>query len=162
MFTCVYCSQKKKIESEWLIDSDDVCKSCSVSRKYFEDLDTKNALLLAEAEALLASYKRKKNIHTYFLTLTTDPEKRVTLADLKKYCYNFVARKGVLEWGGCIEHIDSNMHAHIMFKYNGSFRRHYLSAYSRNFGHFQLRRVTVDNGIQKYIEKLEEEKKMIL
>lgn len=106
--------------------------------------------------------KKRQLRNTYFATFTIDPEKGKTESDLRSFLKKFVQRTKLSQWVATIEHMDTNLHAHVMFTYEGYFYKRYLQSYAKKFGIFQLDRVVRNNGIEKYITKLEEQRKVVL
>lgn len=102
----------------------------------------------------------KNRIKTYFVTFTKrqDIDNASWVDALKK----FVQRKSIITWVGCIEHINTNIHAHFRVEYDGYLYKRYFTSYIRKFGHIKIDLVFKDNGIEDYIMKAEEDEKLIL
>lgn len=102
-------------------------------------------------------YRRSR--YFYHVTLTKRPE--VPVAKFAAAINKFVSRKAVELRAATLEHMDTNIHAHIFFQYDRCFKKYLLDSYAKQIGMFKLDPVRKDNGVQAYIEKQEDHPKEV-
>ncbi len=89
---------------------------------------------------------------TYMVTYTTRPG-----CDMEKWKKRLVfemQRKYVAKFELCIEHEDTNAHAHVLLSTTKYIKpRHTFKTYIKTYGNVDCRKVRYDNGISGYLEK---------
>lgn len=101
----------------------------------------------------LCNGKKKVQGNTYFCTLTTLPG----FKDYKLWLqalYKVLNRKFVLSYVITAEHLDSNMHCHILIKAKQQVQKKHFHSYCKATGAtiIDVRKVSEDNGIEDYME----------
>jgi len=122
-------------------------------------LDDANRHLRNPRECLLYGPQRERIVSpTYFVTFTTDPRKRYArdLPAFQAEVEGQLRRRNIASAYYCIEHIDTNMHAHCLIKATG--RGLSDPAKDWKFMHNKVGMVRVDlvrkdNGIADYMAK---------
>lgn len=96
----------------------------------------------------LPSYKCK----TYFITFTTKPGVKRDKW-IKRLRFE-LSRKYVKSFEMCIEHEDTNLHAHVLLSSDRYLKRKkHFKTYLNTFGTVDIQKVVKDNGLHSYLEK---------
>lgn len=138
-------------------DEYNVCNKCYNTDQYFDLIARINSDIIAKADELVKQSQELLRIRKYHLTFTT---KDCTELQLRSYLRKFLQRKNIKKWVLCLEHISTNLHAHVYFEYDGYFNKRYLDSYKK-FGFTKLQHIVHDNGVLAYVLKPQDDKKII-
>lgn len=90
--------------------------------------------------------------HKYFITFTYNGNG--TIEDWKKRIRFELSRKFVMSFKLCIEHEDTNIHAHVILESNKYLRKErHFATFIKQYGYVDLKKVQYDNGLEQYISK---------
>lgn len=135
--TCQFCA--KKFTTEW-VTSVIWCTDCLVLNPMeWLDLNLKS--------------KQKYSNYSYLVTFTRNPNSRY---DREQWLYRVdkeMNRKSFSEVNAVLEHIEENIHAHVIVQSNKPFTKNLFKVFNRDYGYVDVRRINTDNGVRSYIEK---------
>lgn len=92
--------------------------------------------------------EQKKQKKQFLVTFTKDP--KVTTDHWFSRLCKQLQRKFVKRFQCSLEHLDSNIHAHVVIRSDEYLRKRHFAAFP---GHVDCRTVRTDNGVSDYISK---------
>lgn len=104
---------------------------------------------------------RKKFIgQTYLITFTRNPSSRFSPDEWLTRVKRELKKTFIITVKAVLEHPDTNMHVHAIVTTNrliarvvpGKKHQHFY-AFVRDYGHVDIQRINVDNGVENYIAK---------
>lgn len=89
----------------------------------------------------------------YLITFTCNPNSRYTKGQWLERVVKELRRTPLSNVKATLEHVDSNIHCHALVTSTKALYKKLFKVFNDRYGYVDLRRISVDNGTQEYIEK---------